>query len=240
MGTIDITKALNMVKERGLFRGIERYKYAQFDLQDCLQLVEGIGKQRNPQFVIDDENRFTYTNFIKWLHGDATMEALHPLTRQVIPGDMYKGLYIAGNTGSGKSWCMEVMLAYADLFSFKIKFGGNDAGRMWWRIARADEIVARFVETTTIEEYKKTKMLCIQDFGSEQLEAVAMGNRMNVLQSLIEYRGDRSDCLTLITSNHSLKNPTLVENYGERVASRLMAMCNYFEIKGKDRRKNNG
>ena len=117
--------------------------------------------------------------------------------------------------GSGKSWCLEVMLAYADLFRFKIKYGGDDA-RIWWRIARADEIVARFVETTSIDEYKKAKLLCIQDFGAEQLEAVAMGNRMNVLRTLLEYRGDRSDCLTMITSNYSLKNPTLTESYGER------------------------
>jgi DNA replication protein DnaC len=164
------------------------------------------------------------------------MKAIHPDTKEDVPGDMHRGIYVAGNTGSGKSWCLEVMLAYADLFRFKIKYGGDDA-RIWWRIARADEIVARFVETTSIDEYKKAKLLCIQDFGAEQLEAVAMGNRMNVLRTLLEYRGDRSDCLTMITSNYSLKNPTLTESYGERVTSRLMEMCNYFEIKGKDRRK---
>ena len=67
---IDFKKALDMVKERGLFQGITRFKYdgEGYDLNESLQLVEAIGKQRNPKFVIDDENRFTYENIIKWLH----------------------------------------------------------------------------------------------------------------------------------------------------------------------------
>lgn len=235
---IDIKRALGMVKERGLFQGVTRFRYdgEGYNLNESLQLVEAIGKQRNPKFVIDDENRFTYENIIKWLHCDHTMKAIHPETKQEVPGDMHRGIYIAGNTGSGKSWCMEVMLVYADLFHFKIKYADADA-RIWWRTARADEIVAKFIETTSIDEYKKVKLLCIQDFGSEPLEAVAMGNRMNVLRNLLEYRGDRTDCLTMITSNYSLTNPELVEYYDDRVASRLTEMCNYFEIKGKDRRK---
>ena len=235
---IDFEKALEVVKEHGLFQGITRFKYNGngYDPNESLRLVEAIGKQRNPRFVIDDENRFTYENIVKWLHCDPTMKAIHPETKKEVPGDMCRGIYIAGNTGSGKSWCMEVMLAYADLFNFKIKYAGDES-RIWWRIARADEIVARYVETTSIGEYKRMKLLCIQDFGAEQLEAASMGNRMNVLRTLLEYRGDRSDCLTMITSNYSLKNPTLTESYGERVSSRLNEMCNYFEIKGRDRRK---
>lgn len=238
MATIDINKALDKVKERGLFQGVGRFRYTGegYDVNESLKLVEAIGKQRNHKFVIDDENRFTYTNIIKWLHGDTTMQAIHPDTKVAIPGNMFKGIYIAGNTGSGKSWCMEIMMAYADIFNFKIKFGDIDS-RVWWRIVRADEIVARFIDTTSIDEYKTAKSLCIQDFGSEPIEAVAMGNRMNVLRTLLEYRGDKTDCLTFITSNYSMKNPTLTNTYGERVTSRLVEMCNYFEIKGKDRRK---
>lgn len=236
MATIDIAKALEMAKKRGLWQGLTRFKCEGYAIEDCLALVEGIGKQRNPDFVIDDENRFTYENFIKWLHCDSSMKAIDPTTKNVIPGNMYKGIYIAGNTGSGKSWAMEVMLAYADLFKFRIKYGEKD-GCLWWQIVRADEIVSKFIETTSIDEYKKVKVLCIQDFGAEQLEAVAMGNRMNVLRTLLEYRGDRSDCVTLITSNIPIYHQMLVSNYDDRVASRLFEMCNYFEIKGKDRRK---
>lgn len=57
------------------------------------------------------------------------------------------------------------------------------------------------------------------------------------MRQLIEYRGDKPDQLTLITSNLKLGGQKLLDRYGDRVASRLHEMCNYFEIKGKDRRK---
>lgn len=234
MMTID--DALKKVKERGFFRDIIRYQYKDYDVQECLQLVEQIGKQRTPRFVIDAENRFAYENFTKWIIGDRTMKALHPESKEKIPGNLFRGIYIAGNTGSGKSWCMEIMRAFADVMPFRIDFG-KDICRIGWKEVRADEIVAHYVADTSIDTYKNAKILCIQDFGVEPLEAVSMGNRMNVLRYLLEWRGDHSDCLTLITSNLSLKNQSLVECYGDRVASRLVEMCNYLEIKGKDRRR---
>ncbi len=64
-----------------------------------------------------------------------------------------------------------------------------------------------------------------------------MGNRLDVLRNVLEYRGDKTDELTLITSNLKINGEALSNRYGDRVASRLREMCNYFEIKGKDRRK---
>lgn len=116
-----IASVLNYIKERGGFGGFCRYRYS-YDLDHALQVVEAIGKSRNPKFVIDDENRFAYTNFIKWCHGDPTMRALNPLTGQEQAGDLNRGIYIAGNTGSGKSWCLEVMLAYSQAMGFAVSF----------------------------------------------------------------------------------------------------------------------
>ena len=108
-----VGRILEAVKQRGLFVGITRYQYLQYDVEEALKIVEAIGKSRNPKFVIDDENRFTYENFIKWCHCDTSMQCLDPDTRQVVPGHLKRGIYIAGNTGSGKSWCLEIMLAYS-------------------------------------------------------------------------------------------------------------------------------
>ena len=80
-------------------------------------------------------------------------------------------------------------------------------------------------------------MLGIQDLGCEPQESLYMGNRVDVVRQLIEYRGDKTDEITLITSNLKINGEKLVNRYGDRVASRLNEMCNYFEIKGKDRRK---
>lgn len=233
-----IEQILNAINQRGMFAGFTRYQYLHYDVAEALKIVEAIGKSRNPRFVIDDENRFTFENFIKWCHCDPTMQCLNPETKTVVPGRLKKGIYIAGNTGSGKSWCLEIMLAYCSAWGFKIQFASDNSPRnLWWKIARADAICDSFMESGNIQTFKKMPMLGIQDFGSEPQETLHMGNRVDVVGNLIEYRGDIPDEMTLITSNMSINGDNLKKRYGDRVSSRLIEMCNYFEIKGKDRRK---
>lgn len=228
---------LNHIKERGMFVRITRYQYP-CDIEEALQIVEAIGKSRNPRFVIDNENRFTYENLIRWYHCDTSMLCLDPVSLQTIPGDLRRGIYIAGNTGTGKSWCLEIMQAYCRVFGFKVQFfEDNTQSQLQWQCVRSDTICDLFTESGNISAFKKRNILGIQDFGSEPQESLFMGNRLDVMRSLIEYRGDRSDGLTLITSNLKLGGEKLLNRYGDRVASRLCEMCNYFEIKGTDRRK---
>lgn len=234
----DISEVLKFIKERGYFSDFDRYIYDNYDIEHALKVVEAIGKSRNPNFVIDSENRFAYENFIKWCHGDITMKALNPLTGVEQQGDLKRGIYIAGNTGSGKSWCLEVMLAYVRAWGFQIKFSNDNSQRpLFWNINRADDICSEFSEKGEIMKFKKMPIIGIQDFGQEPRETLYMGNRLNVLQQLLEYRGDRTDELTMITSNLRISSEILKEKYGDRVQSRLVEMCNYLEIKGKDRRK---
>lgn len=233
-----IEQILHAINQRGLFAGFQRYQYIHYDVNEALKIVEAIGKSRNPKFVIDDENRFTYENFIKWAHCDPSMKCLDPNTGQVIPGRLKRGIYIAGNTGSGKSWCLEIMQAYCTAFGFKVLWQDDSQPRpLWWRIIHADALCDYFVENGNFQIFKKQPMLGIQDFGREPQENLYMGNRIDVVRQLIEYRGDKCDEMTLITSNMKMQGDVLMNRYGDRVASRLVEMCNYFEIKGKDRRK---
>ena len=232
-----IALILNHIKERGMFARITRYQYP-CDIEEAMQVVEAIGKSRNPRFAIDGENRFAYENFIRWCHCDTSMLCLDPVSLQPMPGDLRRGIYIAGNTGTGKSWCMEIMQAYCRVFGFKVKFfEENTQSPLAWQCVRSDAICDAFTENGSISTFKKRNILGIQDFGSEPQESLYMGNRVDVMRTLIEYRGDRSDNLTLITSNLKLGGEKLLNRYGDRVASRLCEMCNYFEIKGADRRK---
>lgn len=233
-----IKQVLDAIGRRGFFAGITRYQYTDYDVDEAMKIVEAIGKSRNPKFVIDDENRFTYENFIKWCHCDMTMQCLSPDTRQIIPGRLKRGIYIAGNTGTGKSWCLEIMQAYCTVMGFKVSFVDDIASRpLRWGAIRADEICDKFVEDGNIQTFKTRNILAIQDFGNEPEESVYMGNRLDVLRYIIEYRGDKIDELTLITSNLKINGEALNNRYGSKVSSRLIEMCNYFEIKGKDRRK---
>ena len=232
-----INQVLNRIGNRGLFQGITRYVYADYDMQESLAIVEAIGKSRNPAFVIDDENRFTYENMIRWCHCDTKMQAIDPVTKKVIPGGLKKGIYIAGNTGTGKSWCLEVMAAYAMAFGFVITLGETEKRMLYWDNVRADDICEEYAANGTFQKFKTRNIYGIQDLGSEPAESVYMGNRIEVLRQLLEYRGDRTDQVTSFTSNLPMNHKILVDRYGDRVSSRLSAMCNYFEIRGKDRRK---
>jgi DNA replication protein DnaC len=199
-------------------------------------MVDGIGKSRNPKFQIDPENRFTYENLIRWIHADPEMKRLDPETKEAVPGRLDAGIYIAGNTGSGKSWVLEIMAAYARVYNFQIQLGEINR-RLYWNNIRADALCDEYTTEGSLQRFKKMNLIGIQDLGAEPPESMYMGNRINVLRQILEHRGDRTDQLTLITSNLPMNHQRLIDRYDHRVASRLREMCNYFEIAGKDRRK---
>lgn len=233
-----IAKILNAIEQRGLFNHFTRYEYLDYAVEDALKVVEAIGKSRNPKFVIDGENRFAYENFIKWCHGDSSMMAIDPMTNAVVPGNLKKGIYIGGGTGTGKSWCMEIMQAYSLAWQFKIMFQNESRPRpLFWQIHRADAICDEFATYGSISEIKTVPILGIQDLGQEPLETLYMGNRLDAVRNLLEYRGDKPDLLTMITSNFRMVGERLLKRYGDRVQSRLTEMCNFLIIKGVDRRQ---
>lgn len=236
-----IEQVLNAIRQRDMFSGFQRYQYIKpgwYDLDNAMKIVEAIGKSRNPAFVIDDENRFAFENFIKWAHCDTSMKCFDPVSGQVIPGRLKRGIYIAGNTGTGKTWCMEIMQAYIQAIGIKILWhNDNDPRPLYWRTIRADGLCDVWAESGNIQQYKTAPMLAIQDLGNEPPETLYMGNRLDVVRYVIEYRGDMHAEMTFITSNLRMGGEILKERYGDRVSSRLQEMCNYLVIKGKDRRK---
>lgn len=233
---VKISEIIEAIFKKEIFTEIVRLQYLPYDVELALKTIEQIGKKRNSKFRIDEENRFTYENLIRWVHGDNEMKCLNAETKEVIPGRLKAGIYIAGNTGTGKSWALEIIAAYTLIDNIKFAVGSNEKP-LFWNNFRADTICDEYVEKGTFERFKKMSVLGIQDLGGEPAESLYMGNRINVMRQLLEYRGDYTDKITLITSNLPLNNKILIEKYGDRVASRLIEMCNYFEIKGKDRRK---
>lgn len=232
----NIAELLGKIKERGLFQAVTRFPYLPYDMNIALEVVEAIGKERNPRFVIDGENRFTYENLIRWVHADPEMKCLNPETKEVIAGRLDAGVYIAGNTGTGKSWALEIMAAYCLIDNVQVKMGDIQRCLHWGNI-RTDSICDEYTTTGSFERLKKMAIVGIQDLGAEPAESMYMGNRINVMRQILECRGDRTDQVTLITSNLPMSHKRLTDRYEDRVASRLREMCNYLEIKGRDRRK---
>lgn len=234
-----INQTLANIEGSGAFGKVNRRLKIHLDnLDNALKVVTAIGRQRTPLFRIDDFNRFAYVNMIKWLNADDTMQALDPDTKLPVKGRLNAGIYVAGATGTGKSWLLEIMAALCtvDNPTFSV---GNKVFPLRWKCVRADEIADEFSETGSISRFKRMPSLAIQDLGSEPRESMYMGNRLSVIGNLIEFRGDRDDLITLISSNYPLGHEILEQAYGSRVASRLRSMCNYFEMKGNDRRITN-
>jgi hypothetical protein len=227
---------LKQISDKGLFQKITRFPYLPFNMNVALSVVEAIGKERNPKFRIDNENRFLYENLIRWVHADPEFKCIDPFSKKIINGRLDKGIYLTGNTGSGKSWAIEIMSAYSTIDNVVFGVVGSKK-QLHWPSIRTDTICEDYATTGSIEKYKKMSIIGIQDLGAEPPESLFMGNRQNVLQQILESRGDQTNLLTIITSNLPINHEALTRRYQDRVASRLNEMCNYFELTGNDRRK---
>lgn len=233
MSTIDLI--LKDMREGGKFGRIERNNYTEIlTLDDFLREIEAVGRFRSSSFAIDADNAKAYQNIAKWFLGDAS--AVDGSGR---PARLDRGIYVAGRTGSGKSWLFEIFRYLATLHAFYLKVY-NELKRIDIKSVRADAIVYDFCRCGELEKYVHEPFLLINDLGAEPSEAVYMGNRFDVIRQVIEARADRNGQMTFFTSNLPLdtaKDGVIAQRYGDRVASRLSNMCNYYVLGGGDRRK---
>lgn len=239
---MEIDKFIHDLRQRNCIPSVKRNRY-DVDMRAAGRYLKEIGSAMIKDFVIDDKNRFAYWNILKWLYADPSAMCIDPVTRQEQPADMSKGIYIGGPTGTGKSVCLKIFQMFAHIDEVRIEFmGGRGEMESYFIFGgdqyRSDEICDDYMKTGSLEQYKNAKILTINDMGSEPSETIYMGNRVNCLRSIIEYRGDQyHDNMTFITSNNRINDDDNLNKYGDRVVSRLIEMCNYYELTGNDRRK---
>lgn len=201
--------------------------------EDGMRLVQAIGERLCDGFRIDARNIFVYRNLVLWMlaHPDAKA---HDASGKVVPAHPAKGIYIAGPTGTGKSLCMKVFSSFAKALGIQYEVGGKML-YMDFAFYRSDLICDDYAKEGDLQKYKQMPILCIEDLGSENPETLYMGNRRNVIQGILEARGDRALQLTCATSNIPIDR--LGDVYGDRVQSRAAAMFNYYILGGGDRRE---
>ena len=232
---LNIQTALSYVKGRS-GGGLTRIPNS-FHPEDLRLYMRAIGNELlQGRFTLDGDNSYVYENIRKWVDGNPEFDALDPETNTYGKGDIGRGLYIAGPTGTGKTILLEIMSRYAKGLYLKLSVNGSEVP-LGWETYRSDEICMEVVRTGDIDRFVKVPVLCINDIGSEQKETLYMGNRIEVIRTVLERRGDNYlSCLTLLTSNFRIGEL----DYGRRVESRLHEMCNYYELVGKDRRVGRG
>lgn len=204
-----------------------------FAWEDAYELMVKIGQLIVPGFKIDSNNSFAYENIAKWVVGDPSMKCSGYDGNGERPGDLCKGLYIQGPTGTGKSIAINLCRKACSAFKIIVN-ASNPYQPLTWSSYNTDNICSAYENSGDISEFKKSPVICIQDLGTEPSEVIYMGNRRNCLRSILEYRGDCYDKITHITSNIPIFKTG--EYYGERVQSRLYQMCNPITMLGTDRR----
>lgn len=220
--------------------GIRRSAPMKLNVDTAMAYIEAIGRYYTPRFVIDDDNRWAYLQMARWVIGDPAMEAISydKGHSEYVRGDLCKGIYLCGTTGSGKSLMMRVMLKFARLTSSTIFFGDKERRISWSFLSAAEAWERGCRGCIPMTGEACAPILCIQDLGCEPVgEAVYMGVRREPLRQIIEARGDNDDMLTMATSNINIFAPDFEHRYGDRVASRLRGGCNVIFLGGRDRRK---
>lgn len=194
------------------------------DLKEAGDALLAIGRHLTPDFVIDKDNRKAYTDVLKWCIGKEGSL------------DLLKGIYLWGDTGTGKTLMLSLMLNISRFYGIGFRTATGEYPLID-KTARADEICDDYAEEGDLTKWVAYPSLCINDLGAEPDETLYMGNRRKVLRSIIEQRADRADRMTLITSNYPPDAEEIVQIYGYRVMSRIKQMCNVICLPGQDRRK---
>lgn len=221
-----------LLKDWPLASSIQRRRQ-DISLEDGIRLVKEIGIRLCPGFTIDKANSFTYHNIVLWMLGNPSAEA-RDAAGGYTKADLTKGLYVAGPTGTGKTLCMRIFSNFAKCLA--LSYDVVDKRQyMDFNFHRADLICDDYAKEGDLQKYKQMPILSIEDLGSESQETLFMGNRRNVIQTILESRGDRLLQLTNVTSNIPIER--LGETYGDRVQSRAYSMFNYYILGGGDRRQ---
>jgi DNA replication protein DnaC len=149
--------------------------------------------------------------------------------------DYNKGILLKGSTGRGKTFLLKVFAEFLKIDEMKFVCNGS------MKHLSLDEVNARTLafryETEgyeVIQHYSNIPVLVINDIGAENVESVNFGNRVNIIDRLLDMREEKN-LLTFGTTNLE----KLSANYDARTISRMNSLFNVITVNHKtDFRKN--
>ena len=219
------------VQDNGLVREQLKCTLSTNDLKRVLVRI-GESKCAPKKFAIDADNKFVYENLFKWAIGDESFLAVNPISGEIEQGSLHKGIYICGPTGTGKTMCLNIIRNFLDAIGAMITIKGRGRFMLAWNTFYATQVSQMMQDYGTVEWSNDYPSLCIQDIGSEIQTVSHFGSKSNAIEQILQMRGE-SNLVTVLSSNYKIKGTP----YGSRIESRLCQMCNYYELKGEDRRK---
>ncbi len=218
-----ITEILDQAfKERLQSQALKRFPLAYSEKEIFNAFREIAERIIAKPYQTDPDNQQALALIVKWIKGEETSKIINPL----------KGLVISGSTGTGKSLILDVLSFLG--YMIQVQYQGKTFP-LSFQVLHAQDLNQAFAKTGCLDSFVNRQVLCIQDLGSEARETLYMGNRQEVLKSVLEQRGDKRGQFTFISTN--LTENQIQDYYGDRVASRLKQLCNTIYLTGKDRRK---
>lgn len=189
------------------------------------------------KFILDEKNNILFELLCRYFGNDLGFLSTASSLGVEAPS-LDKGILLAGNFGVGKTWFMRL-------------FQQNQ--RQVYYIKNCKDIANEFMEfgDAGMEEYiepkknavndascffQKVSGLCLDDIGTEDVKT-HYGNKKNVIGDLLEHKYEKGSTGVLLHGTTNLTAEQIKEFYGNRVISRMKAIFNFVELKGKDRRK---
>lgn len=190
-----------------------------------------------PNYQLTEEIKMILINVYRQVTGNYFYK-IDPVTGKYIEAleaDRQKGIFIAGPTGTGKTTFCKIL--FSTLSNSVLKFAYSDKVYQFNTICTTELLINKEYMKTGDFQYMQRSSLLIDDIGQSK-EVSYMGNKLDPIREIITERYDNLKyTFTSFTSNYPINHRSLVDQYGERVADRIQAMCNYYIINAKNFRK---
>lgn len=190
-----------------------------------------------PNYQLTEEIKMILINVYRQVSGQYFYK-IDPSTGKYIEAseeDRQKGLYIAGPTGTGKTTFCKIL--FSTLSNCVLRYAYSDRVYLYNTICTTElQINKEYMKTGDYQDMKRSSLL-IDDVGQSK-EISYMGNRLDPIKEIVTERYDNLKyTFTSFTSNYPINHRALTDQYGERVADRIQAMCNYYIINSKNFRR---
>jgi DNA replication protein DnaC len=178
----------------------------------------------NKNFAVDDKNKKYLNLLCKYFSKSTAFEKENG-------GDLNKGLFVTGETGSGKTSSFKIIQNIS--LKYKCK-------QLWFPMRETDNVVLQFNlekhKDDIVVKYSKGLML-FDDLGAENHASnVYVYGKEDIFIRILEarYRGFiNKGTKTHITTNLTLND--IKTRYGTRVEDRFIEMFNVLKLNGKRR-----
>lgn len=203
--------------ERSLSAKKERTFKANIPFADAKRLFMAIADrmltEKAKSYIVCDQNRRQIAEIIRWFIGDPQFS-----------GDLNKGIWLAGDIGTGKTQIFDIMREFMQKY-----FG---------------KIIRRYTAIEVVELYKtkpegwktiRTAPIFIDDIGTEDTQIKNYGTIERPIYDLLSNRYNTGHFLMFVTTN--LEAPGIEMRYGNRILDRRNEMFNVIPMRGESFRK---